>query len=170
QRIAQVVAERFPETADTRPEVLAQHYTAAGLIEQAMPYWHQAGQRASDRSAHLEAISHFTTGIELLQTLPQTPERTPYALTLHIALGAALQMAKGLAAPEVEQAYTQARVLCQQVDETPALIPVLYGLWQFYAARSQWHTARELGATLLRLAQRADDPALAVVAHYALGS
>jgi predicted ATPase len=78
-------------------------------------------------------------------------------------------MAKGLAAPEVEQAYTQAYALCQQVGETPELVPVLFGLWRFYIARPQLHTARELGETLLHLAQRADDPALAVIAHYALG-
>jgi predicted ATPase len=78
-------------------------------------------------------------------------------------------MAKGLAAREVEHAYTQARVLCQQVGETPELVPVLYGLWRFYLARPQLHTARELGETLLRLAQQAHDPALAVIAHYALG-
>ena len=132
-------------------------------------YWQRAGQHASDRSAHLEAISHLTTGIELLKTLPETPEHTQHALTLHIALGAALQMTKGHAAPEVEHAYTQARALCQQVGETPELVPVLFGLWRFYMVRPQLHTARELGETLLRLAQRADDPALAVIAHYALG-
>ena len=79
-------------------------------------------------------------------------------------------MAKGHAAPEVEHAYTQARALCQQVGETPELVPVLFGLWRFYLVRPQLHTARELGETLLRLAQRTDDPALAVIAHYALGA
>ncbi len=79
-------------------------------------------------------------------------------------------MTKGHAAPEVEHAYTQARALCQQVGETPELVPVLFGLWRFYLVRSQLHTAREFGETLLRLAQRTDDPALAVIAHYALGS
>ena len=156
--------------AETQPELVAQHYTAAGCTEQAVVYWQRAGQHASDRSAHLEAISHFTTGIELLTTLPETPAHTQQALTLYIALGAALQMTKGQAAPEVEHAYTQARALCQQVGETPELVPVLFGLWRFYLVRSQLHTARELGDTLLRLAQRADDPALAVIAHYALGT
>ena len=170
QRIAQVLEAQFPETVATQPELLAQHYTAAGCTEQAVVYWQRAGQQASDRSAHLEAISHLTTGIELLKTLPETPEHTQQALTLHIALGAALQMAKGHAAPEVEHAYTQAHALCQQVGETPELVPVLFGLWRFYVARPQLHTARELGDTLLRLAQRAHDPALAVVAHYALGA
>src|SRR5262249_28721536 len=113
---------------------------------------------------------HFTTGIELLKTLPETPERTQHALTMHIALGAALIATNGHAAPEVEHAYTQARALCQQVGETPQLIPVLFGLWRCYVARPQLYTARELGDTLLRLAQRAQDPALSVVAHYALGT
>ena len=87
-------------------------------------------------------------------------------MTLYIALGAALLVTKGHAAPEVEHAYIRARALCQQVGETPELVPVLFGLWRFYILRPQFHTARELGETLLRLAQHAHDPALAIVAHY----
>jgi predicted ATPase len=169
QRIAQVLEEHFAEIAETQPEWLAHHYTQAGLTEQAVPYWQRARQHASDRSAHLEAVSHVTAGIELLKCLPETPEHTQQALTLHIAHGAALQITKGLAAPEVEHAYSQAHVLCQQVGETPQLVPVLLGLWRFYNVRSQFQTARELGETLLRLAQYADDPALFVIAHSALG-
>jgi predicted ATPase len=169
QRIAQVLEARFPESCETQPELLAHHYTEAGLAEQAIGYWQRAGQLASDRSAHLEAVSHCTTGIELLETLPETPERIQYALTLHITLGAALQMGKGVGAPEAEHAYSRARELCQQVGETPQLGPVLHGLWRYYIARPQLHTAREIGETLLRLAQCADDPALAVLAHQALG-
>ena len=169
QQVAQVLETRFPALVETQPELVAQHYTAAGCAEQAVRYWQRAGQQASDRSANLEAISHCTTGIELLTTLPETPARTQHALILHIALGAALQIAQGHAAPEVEHAYAQAYALCQQVGETPELVPVLFGLWRFYNTRAQLHTARELGDTLLRLAQCAHDPALAVVAHYALG-
>ena len=170
QRIAQVLERHFPEICETQPELVAQHYTAAGCAEQAVVYWQRAGQQASDRSAHLEAISHLTTGIELLKSLPETPEHTQQALTLYTALGAALVMAKGQGAPEVEHAYIQAHALCQQVGETPELVPVLYGLHQFYVGRLQLHTAREIDETLLRLAQRAEDPALAVIAHYALGT
>jgi predicted ATPase len=170
QRIAQVLAERFEGIAATQPELVAYHYTEAGLPDQAIPYWQRAGQHASDRSAHLEAVSHFTTGVALLTTLSATPERTQQALTLYIALGTALLVTKGHAAPEVEHAYTQARVLCQQVGETPELVPVLFGLWRFYSARPQLHTARELGDTLLRLAHRAHDQALTVIAHSAFGT
>jgi predicted ATPase len=169
QRIAAVLEGRFPEVAATQPELLAHHYTEAGLTAPAIASWQRAGEHASDRSAPLEAIRHCPTGIALLTTLPATPARTQQAVTLHLALGAALQMAKGLAAPEVEQAYTQAYAWSQQVGETPALVPVLLGLWRFYLNRPQLHTAREIGDTLLRLAHQAHDPALAVLAHYALG-
>jgi class 3 adenylate cyclase len=169
QRIAEVLEARFPESCETQPELLAHHYTEAGLAAQAIGYWQRAGQHASARSAHLEAVSHFTTAIALLTTLPEMSERLQHALTLHLALGAALQITKGFAALEVEHAYTQAYMCCQQAGETPELAPVLYGLWTFYLVRSQLHTARELGETLLRLAQRADAPALLVIAHAALG-
>jgi class 3 adenylate cyclase/predicted ATPase len=169
QQIAQALETLFPETAETQPELLAHHYTEAALPEPSVAYWLRAGQRALARSAYLEAVSHVTTGIELLTTLPETPARTQQALTLYIVLGAALQVTQGVAAPEVEHAYTQAYALCQQMGETPELAPILLGLWRFYAVRPQLHTAREIGETLLRLAQRTSDPALAVIAHYALG-
>jgi class 3 adenylate cyclase/predicted ATPase len=169
QRIPQVLEAHFPEICDAQPELVAQHYTAAGCTEQAVIYWQRAGQQASERSAYLEAVSHYTTEIELLTTLPETPARTQQALTLYIALGAALQMAKGLATPEVEHVYAQARALCQRVDETAPLVPVLMGLFRYYVVRPQLHTARELADTLLRLTQHAEDPALTVLAHNTLG-
>src|SRR5262245_44185500 len=70
QRIAHVLEEQFPETAEVQPELLARHYTEAGRTEKAVGYWHTAGQRAIERSAHVEAISHLRTGLALLQTLP----------------------------------------------------------------------------------------------------
>ena len=152
---------------ETQPELVAQHYTAAGCTERAVVYWQRAGQQASDRSAHLEAISHFTTGIELLTTLPETPERTQQALTLHIALGAALQMTKGLAAPEVEHA-TQARALCQQVGASQSLSRSCLGCGGFMEYGHSC-TRRERSGTRCCAWRNNHDPALAVIAHNALG-
>jgi class 3 adenylate cyclase/predicted ATPase len=168
QRIAQVLEARFSETVETQPELLAHHYTEAGLAEQAIAYWQRAGERAVQRSAYLEAVSHCTHGIALLPTLPETPERTQHAVTLHIALGVALLMTQGYTAA-VEHTYTQAYALCQQGADTPALVRVLFGLWRYYYARSQFPTARECGNTLLRLAHQAHAPALAMAAHMTLG-
>ncbi len=169
QRIARVLEEQFPETAETQPELLAHHYTEAGLREQAIIYWQRAGERAIERSANLEAISHLTKGLEVLKTLPDTPERTQQEMILQTTLGRALIATKGQAAPEVEQAYTRARELCQQVGETPQLFPVLLGLWMFYVNRGELQTAHELGEHLLSLAQRVQDPALLLQAHRVLG-
>jgi predicted ATPase len=169
QQIAQVFEARFPALVEMQPELVAQHYTAAGCHEQAVHYWQRAGQQASDRSADLEAVRHCTTGIELIQALPETPKHTQQALTLYIGLGTALLMTKGQAAPEAEHAYRQAYALSQHVGETPQLVPVLLGLWRFYNARSQLHTSRELGEAMLRVAQHTHDPMLAVIAHTALG-
>src|SRR5439155_8063870 len=90
QRIAQVLEAQFPETTAGQPELLAHHYTEAGLTEQAVPYWHHAGQSAIQRSAHMEAIAHLRQGLKLLKTLPETPERTQREVDMHIALGASL--------------------------------------------------------------------------------
>src|SRR5262249_15898126 len=88
QRIAQVFEEGFPDQGETEAELLAHHYTEAGLTEQAIPYWQRAGQQASDRSAYVEAIAHLTKGLEVLASLPETPEHAQHELELQIALGA----------------------------------------------------------------------------------
>jgi predicted ATPase len=168
QQTAQVLEARFPETKDIQPELLAHHYTEAGLIVQAIPYWQQAGQKAIRRSANVEASSHLTKGLELLKTLPDTPERAQQELTLQLALAAPLMATKGWATPEVARTYSRARELCQQVGETSQLFPALWGQWGFYFIGGELQTARELGEQLLSISQRAQDPALLVEGHHAL--
>jgi predicted ATPase/class 3 adenylate cyclase len=169
QQIAQVLEARFTEIRETQPELLAHHYTEAGLLAQAISYWQKAGQQAVKRSANREAISHLARGLELLKMLPDVPERTQQELMLQLTLAAPLAMTKGYAASEVEEAYARALALCRQVGETPQLFPILLGLWRFYVVRAQYKTARELGEQLLRLAQSTHDQAFLLGAHNALG-
>jgi class 3 adenylate cyclase/predicted ATPase len=169
QRIAQVLETQFPETTETQPELLAHHYTEAGITEKAVYYWYTAGQKASERSAHVEAISHLRTGLALLQTLPETPERTQQELLLHIALGASLIATKSYAAPEVGETYRRAQHLCQYLDDPHQLFPVLRGLYGYYNVRAEYQTAHTLGEQLLTLAEQVQDAAMLVVAHRALG-
>jgi len=166
---AQVLADRFPETVETQPELVAHHYTEAGLITQAIPYWQRAGQRATQRSANVEAIAHLTKGLELLKTLPDTPERSQQELMLQITLGVPLGATRGLGAPEMGKTYTRALELCQQMGESPQIFPVLRGLQAFYLLRARHKTARDLAEQLLALAQRVQDPILLLGAHFALG-
>jgi TOMM system kinase/cyclase fusion protein len=170
QRIAQVLAERFPETIETQPELLAHHYTEAGLSTQAVVYWQRAGKRASERSAYVEAVNHLRKGLAVLQMLPDTPARLQHELALQTTLGPALIATRGFGASEVAQAYTRARELCRQMGETPDVFPVLRGLWVFHEARAELRVARELAEQLLVLAQRLQDPMHLIEAYRALGN
>ncbi len=169
QQISRVLEEQFPETKETQPELLAHHYTEAGLKEQAIPYWQQAGQQGVARSAYVEAVAHLRRGLELLKTLPDIPERMQQELTLQLALGTPLQATKGYVAPEVEHVYARARELCQQMGETPQLFPVLGGLWAFHQIRGNFPIARELAEQLLTLAQTIQDSTPLLLAHWFLG-
>jgi class 3 adenylate cyclase/predicted ATPase len=170
QRIAQVLAERFPETAETQPELLAHHCTEAGLSAQAIAYWQHAGQRALARSATLEAVAHLTKGLEVLGTLPDTPERAQQELVMQITLGPALMTTKGFIIPEVEHVYARARALCQQVGDARQLFPTLWGLWYLHHVRGQLQRACEVGEELLDVARQLQAPEWFVVAHRTLGN
>ena len=163
--VAQILEEQFGETKETQPEVVAHHYTEAGLSEHAVPYWQQAGQKAIARSANVEAINHFTKGLELIQTLPDTPERAQQELTLQLALGGPLVATKGYTTLETRAAFSRARELCQQVGETPQLFTALSGLGAFYLVRAEYQTARELAEQCLGLAQDSKTPTLLMAAH-----
>ena len=141
QAIEGLVGERLAEHYGE----LAHHYSRSDNTEKAVAYLQRAGQQAADRSAYREAITHLTRGLELLPNLPDTPERTRHELDLQITLGHALIATKGQAAPDVEQAFTRARVLCEQVGETPQLFAVLGGLRVVYVARGPLPTGPGAG-------------------------
>src|SRR4030095_8678497 len=94
---------------------LARHFEMAGLTEKALTYLLQAGKRAARLSAYQEVIAHLNKGLALLNRLPETPEHAQTELELQIVLGTALLATKGYAAAEVEQTYSRAWQLCQQL-------------------------------------------------------
>jgi predicted ATPase len=119
--------------------------------------------------AHHEAVALVRRGLALLQTLPDTPERTRRELSMQVTLGMQLQVTQGFAAPEAERAYARARELCELMQEDPSLLfPVLWGLWLIYKVRSELVKAQELAERLLSLAQKAQDPAQLLQARQAL--
>src|SRR3989454_11386250 len=102
--------------------------------------------------------------------LSETLERHQQKVAMYIALGASLLATKGYAAPEVGETYTYARQLCQHLEDPDQLFTVLHGLWNYYQVRAELQTAHALGEQLLTLAQQAQDSAMLVVAHRALGT
>ena len=169
QQVAQLLEARFPETVVTAPEVVAHHYTEAGCAAQALPLWRQAGQRALQRSANLEAIEHLTRGLTVLATLPDTPDRLQHELDLHVTLGPALMATKGYASPEVEHTCARAWELCQRLGESPQRFTVLYGLCACYFVGGKYRQARDQAEQFLHLAQLQGDTVPLLMAHRALG-
>ncbi|HEV8718957.1 MAG TPA: adenylate/guanylate cyclase domain-containing protein [Candidatus Binatia bacterium] len=169
EQVARAIERFYADRLDEHYSDLAHHYSRSGNTEKAIEYLQKAGQQAVQRSANAEAVNHLTTALELLKTLPETAERARQELVLQTTIGPTWMAVKGYAAPEVEQAYSRARALCQQMGETSQIFTVLRGLWTFYVVRAELRTARELGEQLLQLAQNAQDPALLLEAQHPLG-
>jgi predicted ATPase len=169
EQTGHAIEQLYHERLDEHYDELAHHYHRSGNTEKAIHYLHLAGQQAVQRSAHPEAIRHLTAALNLLLAQPETLERADRELMLQIALGVSLMATKGFAAPEVERIYTRARELCQQIGEISQLFSALWGLFVCYFAREDLGKTYDLGKQLLTLAQRAQDSALLLGAHMALG-
>ncbi|MBE9508568.1 MAG: tetratricopeptide repeat protein, partial [Chloroflexi bacterium] len=167
--VGNVLEALYGEQAGEIAVQLAHHFQEAGITQKAVDYLHQAGNRAVRLSANEEAISHLTKGLELLKTLPDTPERAQQELALQLALVAPLQAARGYAAPETGHAYARAYELCQQIEETPQLLPALWSLGSFYLARAEHQKSLRLGGQILSLAQRTEDSLQVAMARWGLG-
>ena len=192
QQYHQQIAEVLQGGGGFQPELVAHHYTEAGLPEKAIDYWHRAGQRALERSANVEGIRHITQGLAALEELSTNASARELEATaqreleLQTILGSALIATKGYAAPEVEVAYTRARELLETLEsKEPTLegntdssldrikdlrFPILFGLWLSHLVRGRFLSARELGEQCFVIAKQVGDPAFEVEAHRALGA
>ena len=170
QQIARILEERFPDTKTMQPELIAHHYTEAGVAARALPAWQKAGQNAIEQSAFVEATKHLDKGLAVLKTLPETPARDQQELHLYALLGPTLMTLHGYSAPDVEKTYAQALELCHRVGETPRRFQVLSGLAVFYLTRGELQTARQLGEQCLSLAQQEDNPSRLLQARVVLAN
>ena len=169
EEVGTVLEAFYGEQAEEIAVQLARHFQEAGITAKAVAYLYKAGSKAAQISANEEAISHFNRGLELLKTLPDSPERTQQELAMQLGLGSSFIATRGYAAPEVGRALTRARKLCLQIGETPQLFPVLFVLSGFYGIGGEYRTARELAEQNLNLARQADDPLHTAIANLQLG-
>ena len=194
QQYHQQIAEVLQHEDGFQPELVAYHYTEAGLSEEAIDYWHRAAHRALERSANVEGVRHIMQGLAALETLSKsvnTPEEQEAVkqreLELQTTLGTALIATKGYASPEVEVAYTRARELLEALEKTEATVlkdepdtaldeikdlrfPVLFGLWLSHLVRGRLLSARELGEACVAIAKQTENQAFEVEASRALGA
>jgi class 3 adenylate cyclase/predicted ATPase len=169
-RIAKALESRFPERVNMEPELLAYHYEQAGLAGPAVEYWHRAARRGAERSANIEALSHFHRAIELLKELPEGSERNALELELLLARGAPLLSVKGYASDDMEHNYRRAKELLQEHSDSVHQFRAIWGLWVFHMFRGQLANARGLAEDLLALAHREQSSDLLVEAHRFVGT
>jgi class 3 adenylate cyclase/tetratricopeptide (TPR) repeat protein len=157
--VAQLLATRFPEHAQTEPELLAYHYTGAEMPVEAIGFWLKAARRSAARSAYREALQQLQSGTELLAGVPEGRERTNLELQLHVERAFALLATRGMAAPETTEVFLVARDLCNRLgDEAKETYNrVSWALALSTMVLGQWQRARQITGELLERAQAAAD-------------
>ncbi len=168
-RIAEILQQKFPETATQYPQRLAYHFGAGGMVEKAIEYWTVAGRRSVLRSANLEAIEQARSGLKLLKKLPDSSLRNEMEVPLQSVLGTALLASQGYTAPEVGAVFTRARELCEQIDNAEQLFQIVVGLWMYYVVSARFEEALEIASQLKRIAKAEGNAVQLVQAHYSLG-
>jgi len=168
-RIVSVLEKSFAEVVVGEPEVLAQHCTGAGLIEQAIGYWGKAGERAVQRSASTEAIRHVSRGLELVETLSLGRDRSRLELNLRMTLSPALMASKGHAAPEVGENFARAFELGETVGDTEAVFRSLWGAWRFHFIRADLAEALRLAERCVDSAENTQNVGFMIGARFAMG-
>jgi predicted ATPase len=169
RRIGEGLEARFPQTALTKPELLAHHFTEAGLTEKGIGYWLEAGQRSRQRSALCESIGHLTRGLALLDTLEESRARNDRELQFLTALGPTYITARGYAAPEVGPILLRARELCQRIDDQQQQFGIMLGTWEWRIVRGDLRLCVDLAADGMALADRLADPGITMEALFMPG-
>lgn len=170
RRIAETLRERFPDAVRIRPETIARHWTAAGEAENAIESWIKAGRLAGLHCAHKEAISHFASGMALLEDVANGQRKIQLEFELQVGLGAAHFAAEGYASPNGAAAYARAVELGEKHADSPDLFQALWGLWACTSSRSDYDESLAITLRLLRMAQRSKDPVKEQQGHFAVGN
>ncbi len=166
QQVAEVMEARFTQLVDLQPELLANHFAEAGITEKAIGYCLRAGLRSRDRFAHVEAIGHLTKGLNLLETLEESPERDARELEVLGPLGTAYIASRGYAAPEVGPVFRRARILCERVGQTPQLFAIMWGNFAFHIVRGDLRICTELADEAMAFGERLSDPGILMEALF----
>jgi tetratricopeptide (TPR) repeat protein len=159
--LASALAQKFPEIVEAQPETLAHHLTIAGLTDSAVRCWLQAGEKAAQRSAHLEAIAHLQRGLDAIGETAAGPDRDRAELNLVMVKGPCLIATQGPAGSDAVATFAHARRLCERLDDPPEYLQVMFWLTTASVMRGELPLAQETIAAVLDRAQSRDDrPAL----------
>ncbi|MGA7250847.1 MAG: adenylate/guanylate cyclase domain-containing protein [Pseudolabrys sp.] len=168
--IAAILVHDFPKLVENQPEVLALHYQEASNHQMAIRYWFESGQRALAHSANVEAIANFRKALQLLNALPETPERIKQEIDIQLALGIPLIAVRGYTAAETREAFSRARTLCLRLGDIPEYFQALFGLWGNHWMCGKNDEALRMADEFLSRSRALSDPVLLMVANRVMGS
>jgi DNA-binding response OmpR family regulator/class 3 adenylate cyclase/predicted ATPase len=168
--IARTLEKEFSETITSQPEIIAHHLTQAGQFERAVGYFRRAAQRAIEQSANLEAVSHLTNAVRLLQSLPESEDNRRAALGLETMVAQAMIAMYGYAAPQTRDALRRARVLASDSAGHAEEFVILYGLWAASYVGGSFAEQGSAADEFLAEAQRQGDAAALCIAHRVVGT
>ncbi len=166
--IARTMVKKFPDIVVSQPEIVAHHFTEAGLVQPAIDYWLKAGNLALGRSASA-AISHLKQGLNLIPRIDDSMQRNKAELLLQTSLGNALRATEGWSTESVKHAYTRALQLCKQTGLDEHAFPAVFGLWTWNFPRATLAEAQGLAEHLLNISESIDNSVYKALAHEALG-
>ena len=170
QSIAEVLANRFPEVAETEPELLAHHFTEANMADQALGYWRQAAERAAKQLAYIEALGHVDSAMKLVAAMPESPERDVWELSLLGIEGPSRMALDGWDSPPAKLLYEKAREVAERLGRPAEVFRSTWGLWMGAHSSGQHARAHELMEEIFGLLKQTQDPEYVVQAHHAGGS
>ncbi len=168
--IASVIGEKFGGLEESQPELLAYHYAEAGMELQALGYWERAARRAASRSAHFEAISHLTNGLEIAGRLDETTDRNRIELRLQLLMAGRLIATDGYGADRVERVYTRASELCRKVQDDNALLKVQLGLEGYHFMRANFEKAHAIANQVATSLTRSPDEMRGLQSKWAIAN
>jgi predicted ATPase len=177
RRIAELLRDNAAGGAAAEPEMLAHHFTQAGMTEASVEWWDKAGQQSMTRSALVEADTQFARALSQIATLPPTRATRREQIKLQVAHLTPLMHIKGYAAPETKAAAERARLLIEQAEtlgeppEDPLLLfSVLNGFFSANIVAFNGDACRELAAQFLSLAEKQGATVPLIVGHELMGS
>jgi class 3 adenylate cyclase/tetratricopeptide (TPR) repeat protein len=170
ERAARVIETLYADNLDEYLDALAHHYSHSANIDKAVEYLLVAARQCEIRSAWDQALTHLDRGLELFQSLPESPERARQELAYQIARASSLFITQGQAAPETGRAYGRAQELCVRYGDRTQLLSILHGLRLFHQFSLELQTTRQLAEQLVLIAEELNEPFRLILAQAALGS
>jgi class 3 adenylate cyclase/tetratricopeptide (TPR) repeat protein len=174
--IAESLESQFADMVESQPELLARHWTEAGLVEKGATLLGKAGQRSLERSAFVESVEQLTRALNQIDTLPGTPALRREEIKLQVSLITPLMNVKGPSAPETKAAAERAHLLLREaealgepLEDPELLLSVLAGFAAANFLAFNGDAMRRIAEQFLRLAETQEATVPRMVGHRVMG-